>query len=123
MKKSILLAIVAVIAVIALGSCSTVMKTTNGALSYGKIAGAEKGTFSAQGPVVYILHPSLVSLKDTNEKLDTIIKPELDKLGANAATNVEITYGFDFVGFVVRYLTGGLVGLDYVKVTGTAVKQ
>ncbi len=121
MKKIILLALTAMLAVTMLGSCSTTFKATNGKLAYGDIKGTDKGTFEVKGPVTYILHPSLISLKATNKELDTIIEPALAAQGANGAKNVEIVYGFDVVGFVVRYLTG-IIGLDYVKVTGTAVK-
>ncbi len=102
LKKSIMLILISVIVVLAMGSCSTFNKTTNGALGYGKISGTEKGDFEAKGQVVYILHPSLISINNTNEKLDTIIDPALEAKGANAATNLV---------------------LDYVKVTGTAIKQ
>ncbi|MDX9899338.1 MAG: hypothetical protein RBT62_10475 [Spirochaetia bacterium] len=123
MKKTALFAFIALALILVLGSCSTFNKTTNGALGYGKISGSEKGHFEARGPVTYILHPSLVSLKDTNERLDEIIQPALEAKGANAATNLVIENGFDTIGFLVRYITGGLVGLDYVKVSGTAIKQ
>lgn len=123
MKKHIAIALIVVAIVAGLSSCSTFNKTTNGKLGYGTISGKEMGTFEAKGPVTYILHPSLVSLNNTADKLDTIIDPALAEKGANAATNVVIENGFDIVGFAVRYVTGGLVGLDYVKVTGTAVKQ
>lgn len=123
MKKTALFAFIALALILVLGSCSTFNKTTNGALGYGKISGSEKGHFEARGPVTYILHQSLVSLKDTNERLDEIIQPALEAKGANAATNLVIENGFDTIGFLVRYITGGLVGLDYVKVSGTAIKQ
>lgn len=123
MKKTVMLTLVAIALILALGSCSSLNTTTNGALGYGKISGSEMGTFEAKGPVTYIIHPSLISLNNTNEKLDEIIKPALEAKGANAATNLVIENGFDVVGFLVRYVTGGLFGLDYVKVTGTAIKQ
>ncbi len=106
-----------------LSSCSTINTTTNGALGYGRMSGTEMGTFEAKGPVTYILHPSLLPLNNTAEKLDTIINPALEAKGANAATKLTIENGFDTVGFIVRYLTGGLFCMDYVKVTGTAIKQ
>jgi len=122
MKKVILLALTAMLAITMLGSCSTTFTATNGKLAYGQINGTDKGAFEAKGPVTYIIHPSLISLKATNKELDTIIEPALAAQGANGAKNVEIVYGFDIVGMIIRYVTGGLLGWDYVKVTGTAVK-
>ena len=123
MKKHIALALIVIAVVVALSSCSTFNKTTNGQLGYGKISGKDMGTFEAKGPVTYILHPSIVALNNTADKLDTIIDPALAEKGANAATNLVIENGYDIVGFAVRYVTGGLIGLDFVKVTGTAIKQ
>jgi uncharacterized protein YceK len=123
MKKHIVIVLIIIAVLVAFSSCSTLNKTTNGQLGYGKISGTEVGSFEAKGPVTYILHPSLIALNNTADKLDTIIDPALQAKGANAATNIVIENGFNVVGFLVRYITGGIVGLDYVKVTGTAIKQ
>lgn len=123
MKKFLAILCASFVAIALLSGCATSFKTTNGALSYGKIKGADKGTFKAVGPAHYIISPYLIPLQKTNEKLDTIIDPELKKLGANAATKVEIKYGFDLMEFIITDITGGLYGMMHVEVTGNAIAQ
>lgn len=123
MKKAIAVLIAAVLVFGLLAGCATTFKTTNGKLGYGNISGTTKGSFEAQKSYIYIINPALVSLSKPYAKLDEMIQPAVAAKGGNAATNLEITNGFDIVGFLVTYLTGGLLGLNYVKVSGTAVAQ
>jgi len=120
--KALLLALVALVIMGTLASCASTYKTTNGALNYGNVSGAAAGAFEAQGNVRYIIHPQLISLTKDNEQLDVFVEPKLAAMGAKGIKNVEIVAGFDIVGFAIRAFTGNLLGWEYVKVTGEAVK-
>jgi hypothetical protein len=120
-SKTLLLAVALLVVLGTLAGCATTYKTTNGALSYGNTNGAAAGAFEAQGNVRYIIHPSLISLAKDNEQLDFFVEPQLAKMGAKGIKNVEIVAGFDTMGFLIRYFTG-ILGWEYVKVTGEAVK-
>lgn len=121
--KSGKLIIAALAALLLLAGCTTTFTAANGKLAYGDMAGTSKGEFSASAPAWYILHPSLISIQGTNKKLETVIDPALKAKGANAATNVKIIYGWDTLGYLGTYLTGGLVGFTHVEVAGTAISR
>lgn len=123
MKKIVAVFAAAVLAFALLAGCATTFKTTNGKLAYGDVKGTAKGSFEAQKSYLYIINPALLSLSKPYAQLDKMIEPAVQAKGGNAATNVEITNGFDTLGFFVTYLTGGILGMNYVKVTGTAVSQ
>jgi len=108
---------------LALGGCATTFKADNGKLAYAEIKGESKGKFEARVNHFSILSPYWFPLDHNNEKLNTIIDPELARLDANAATDIQIKSGFDALGYVVTYLTGGFLRWEYVSVTGNAVKK
>jgi hypothetical protein len=98
--------------------------SANGKLSYGTVAGKASDTFvTNKGKMFYFLSPSIAPIGDKpNENLDALIDPQIDAAKAKGASNITITYGWDFLGWLVRVLTGGLLGMDYVIVQGQLVK-
>lgn len=123
MKKAIVLLACVVLLGSVLSGCATSFKTTNGKLSYGEIKGEEKGDFQAKEKYFYILSPYIAPLSTPYEELDTMIEPAVTEKGGNAATNVEVREGFSAVDLIITSLTGGLFGIRYVEVSGTAVAQ
>ncbi|THB62564.1 MAG: hypothetical protein D6B26_07610 [Spirochaetaceae bacterium] len=122
MKKAILFLVV-IAAALVLSGCYTTYTTTDGKLAYADVAGAEKGEFVANASYMYILHPSLLTLGDkVTEQLDVAMAEELDAMGANAVKNMAITDGQDIVGLLVRSFTG-ILGINKMEITGTAVQQ
>jgi hypothetical protein len=122
MKKTILV-LLAVLAVLLVSGCSINYGTANGKLSYGDMPGKATSEFSAKGRLTYILHPSLLTLGNkTNEELDDLIEPAISEAGGRGATNITITHGFDFLSLIIRYVTGGVLNMDYIEVSGQVVK-
>lgn len=120
--RKIVFILIAVLIVVGATGCATNFTASNGKLSYGDISGSEAGEFSGSEKAMYILHPQLISIKAPNEELETIIDPALKEIGASEATNLTISYKMDFVAFLVQYITGGLLGMPSVVVTGMGVK-
>ncbi|HOV94011.1 MAG TPA: hypothetical protein PLT87_03935 [Spirochaetales bacterium] len=107
-----------------LGSCSTTFKSSNGKLSYGTFNGTKKGSFTTpKTNMLSLIAPYVLPITKPNQGLNDLIDPELAKLGANAAQNIEIQYGFDFLGVLVQSLTGGLLRWEYITVSGDAIAQ
>jgi hypothetical protein len=122
-SKMALFLLVALLAVSMLAGCATTFKAENGKLGYGVVKGSNKGSFEVKASAISILSPFLFPLTKPQEALDKMVDPALKEKGANAATNVEIKYGVDTMGFLITYITGGFLQWAYVSVTGTAVAQ
>jgi hypothetical protein len=121
MKK--IAVVLVVLALLSLGSCAMNFKTGNGKLAYGNIIGSTAGEFQASKRIVYILHPQFIQIGEkTQENLDVLIEPELSAAGGKAAKDVKITYNMDALAFILSYVTGGLLGMPSVEVSGTVVK-
>ncbi|MCE5256180.1 MAG: hypothetical protein LLF89_04955 [Spirochaetaceae bacterium] len=91
------------------GSCATTFKSANGKLSYGTFKGTQKGSFTTPKANMFsILAPYVLPITKPYENIDELVEPELAKLGANSAQNIQIKYGFDFLGLLVSSLTGSL---------------
>jgi hypothetical protein len=110
-------------ATLLLSGCATTFKAANGKLSYGDIEGKSRGSFSAKANAVSILSPYLFPISKPNESLDKMIEPELAAKGANAASDVQVKYGFDFLGLVISSLTCGILNWGYVSVSGNALAR
>ncbi|HNX72799.1 MAG TPA: hypothetical protein PK759_01420 [Spirochaetales bacterium] len=122
-KISALFLLILVISLV-LGSCSTTFKSSNGKLSYGTFKGTQKGTFTTpKANMLSLIAPYVLPLTKPNQAINDLIDPELAKLGANAAQNIQIQYGFDFLGVLVQSITGGLLRWEYITVSGDAVAQ
>jgi len=123
-NRNLGLAVLLILSVsLVLGGCATTFSTTNGKLAYGDIKGQSKGTFQKQVQNLSIFSPFILPLDKNNEKLDTIIEPELKALNANAATNVEIKAGFDLMGFLITSFTAGVLQWGMISVSGTAIQM
>ncbi len=123
MKKAFGIAMIALVILSILTGCATTFKAGDGKLSYGEMKGTPKGTFDARRTYLYLIHPNFVAFSKPYENLDNIIVPELSRVGADAATKIEVTDGFTFIDMLLTGITGGFLGFRYVQVKGTALKQ
>lgn len=119
MKKAIIVLVVLAL-VLSMTGCAMNFTASNGKLSYGNASGKAGDEFKASKRIVYFIHPQLLQFGEkTQEKLETIIDPEIAKAGGKGATNVKITYAQDFISFLARYIS---IGYDLVQVSGQIVK-
>lgn len=124
MKKNTTVIFLMILAIALLfGSCATTFKAGNGKLSYGSMNGSHRGSFETKSNAISIFTPYLFPITKPYENLDKMIEPELSSRGANAAEQVEVKYGFDFLGLLISSLTGGILNWGYVSVSGNAISR
>lgn len=120
MKKAILVLVVLAL-VLSMTGCAVNFTASNGKLSYGAVSGKAGDEFKASKRITYFIHPQLLQFGEkTQEKLETIIDPEIAKAGGKGATNLKITYNFDFLAFLVQYILP--IGFPLIQVSGQVVK-
>ena len=106
------------------GSCATTFKSSNGKLSYGTFKGTQKGSFTtSKANMISIFAPYILPITKPHENINDLIDPQLAKMGANAAQNIQVNYGFDFLSILISSITGGLLRWEYITVSGDAVAQ
>lgn len=120
MKKFLAVALVASLALLT-GCATTLASSNNGKLAYAQVTGAEKGNFAASERGFYVL--GFIGLNKPQEKLDSVIEPQLAPLGANAVKNLKVVSHYDFLGYLVNTFTLSLIQVPNIEISGTAVAQ
>jgi len=113
---------IAALLTFSLVGCTTTFSSTNGKLSYAEVKGTEVGPVMASSRAVYLFSPSFISLAKPQEQLDKVIEPKLPE-GANAVKDLKVVLNHDILWYFSSALTGGLIGVPNVEVTGTAITQ
>ena len=64
----------------------------------------------------------LVPMGQPDQKIFTYIQEQIEKLGGNAAVDVEIDYGYTAIDFLLNALTMNIYSPRTITITGTVVK-
>jgi hypothetical protein len=118
-----ILALVGIV-VILFSGCMTTFSTTNGKLGYGEIDGSQQGQVEVEEGFIYLIHPELATFGEgkTWEELDTVLEPELQAMDANAVRDMDLSYGFTAVDYLLTVFVPFVAWGTYT-VEGTAVQQ
>ena len=123
-KSTLILMVIAMVAILALSGCMTTFSTTNGKLAYADVSGTSKGQIEVDKSYIYFIHPELATFGDgkTWEELDKVLEPELAANDANAITDMSIKNGFTGTDYLLSMFVPFVSWGTYV-VEGTAVQQ
>ena len=123
MKKLIKLGVLAVAVLVVLSGCYTTFASSNGKLAYGEVSGSSQGDFETTEQYLYIIHPSLFTIGGwSGAEIDSVIEPELEAMGANAVTDLQIKDGFEFIDLLLTGIVP-VVSWGRYTVSGEAISQ
>ncbi len=102
MKRTTIMILLALAAVLLLSGCMTQFATQNGKLAYAEIAGTPVGEIDVEEGFLYIFHPELIMFGEKGwEMIDQDIEPVLTALGGDAVRDLRLSYGFTTIDYIL----------------------